>query len=99
VLSTGVDEGFSFSCRADQNRIRIDLERRTDMPKIVLPIPDRIYHAAFQKTASFMLKSVEEVLVEWLEDGYRERLAQETIESGVADVIKKNEPTLYKKTA
>lgn len=69
------------------------------MPQIVLPIPDSIYHAAFQKTASFMLKSVEDVLVEWLEDGYREEVAPATVKQGVAVVIKKDEPKLYMKTA
>lgn len=69
------------------------------MPNIVLPIPDSIYNVAFQKTASFMLKSVEDVLVEWLEDGYRKEVAPEITEPGVAVVNKKDEPKLFMKTA
>ena len=69
------------------------------MPKIVLPVPDNIYHAAYQESGRFMLKSVEDVLVEWLQDGYREEVVQEVVGAGVGAVLEKDEPTLYRKTA
>jgi hypothetical protein len=83
--------------RSEQDKA--GLERRTNMPRIVLPIPDSIYHAAFQKTSSFIRKSVEDVLVDWLQDGYREELARETSEPPVAVLINRDEPRLHIKTA
>ena len=69
------------------------------MPKIVLPVPDNIYHAAYQESGSFMLKSVEEVLVEWLQNGYKEEIGQEATVPSLAAVNRKDEPTLHRKTA